>query len=169
MNPFQALLLEGVFPKEGPLQVEGQQSIAEALQPYEGQDVILTAHHVPNFPIVSHHWGGGSCGWQPHACPAGHHLPERHQTLYAVHLEGVLVREGGDWVVEQFDGSRVPAQLTTMLPGHQARVLCVTKFSADEMRETLAQSGHLDAVESLGTQLSDIQSVLSKLQGKTDD
>jgi len=166
MNPFQALLLEGIFLEDEPLRVETPNGIVEvgqALDPYVGQDVIFTSHHLPEFPLEPMQWGGGSCKWFPRQCPVGHHLPERRGWLYHIKAEGVLCRGDSGWSLEQFDGTCVSLPLGEMLPGHQARIACVTKFSAEQMREALARGGHLDLVEGLGTKISDLQSMLNRL------
>lgn len=166
MNPFQAMMLEGVFSKQEPLQVETPQGIVlvdEALVPYEGQEVIVSLHHIPELPLKPDAWGGGCCQWSPHPCPTGHHLPEYRNRLFAQNLEGVLVNVGGVWAIESFSGDVDPLHLDA-LAGHLARLGCVTKFSAEQMRESLAQSGHLDAVESMGVKLSELQSVLENLK-----
>ena len=68
------------------------------------------------------------------------------------------------WFLEGFDGTRTRVFLEDALHGHRGRIGCVTKFSAQKMRESLEQSGHQDVVESLGTKLSDMQSVLERLK-----
>lgn len=165
MGDFRAILLEGVFYKNGVDLVcigdKGKDSVGENLSSFVGQRVQIAAHHFPPNSSNMGAWGGGSCLWQTSGhCPAGHH--ERPSWLYNVSAEGLLQESESGWDVVVFGGATITLPFSHMLPGHHARVLVATVFSVEQMRDIVSTKGLDGVVDSVG----DLQSVLSRLGGR---
>jgi len=166
MEDFRVVLVEGVFSRTGGffyVQEPGQQPtrLDQILRPLEGQRSRLALHHLP--PTLDEtKWGGGSCLWEPHPCPAGHHW--RPNFLLNVSGEGILGREDQKWFLDQFDGSRLflPFEL---LAGHHGRVAGATLFDVEAMRDSLSSSGiDIEQVEGMGERISDLRELLEKVK-----
>ena len=188
MSEFNAILLEGVFylsdtpcPDMNGVVCEGfnhllvhqhdgtTPSVYDALKPFIGERVRVSMHHLPQMPINPTRWGAGSCLWEGTGvdCPFGHAKdPSR---LFNIAEEGVLAfdldhtKNSGGWWLETFEGRRIPLLMAYALGGHQGRVAVATAMSVEQMRESLEKSGGLDSVEALGSKVTDLRDLLSRL------
>jgi hypothetical protein len=170
LENFKAVLVEGLFHETDlgyVIQPDGygpQKAVEDELNPLVGQRVRLAMHHLPpnlNNPDESK-WGGGSCLWQPHRCPAGHH--DRPGFLLNVTGDGVLRRDAdrGRWHLDLLDGSRLDIPFHMMV-GHIGRLAAATLVEVDQMRDSLSMDD-LDKIEGLGAQLHSMKELLERLK-----
>jgi len=135
--------------------------VTDPLIRFIGQRVRLAAHHLPSDPIDPMRWGGGSCGYQPGPCPVGHHLdPTR---MYSFAGEGILDRDGSEWVLLRFDGAVVRVGLSA-LAGHRGRIVAAPLIDVDAMRDQVVSAG-IDA--DVGIRVDELRSVLDRLRRST--
>ena len=147
-----AEVLEGVFYVEGgSLFVPGNDApVAEILEPFLDQQVLVVVHHQPPSVFDVEHWGAGCCMWESMGhCPYGHHH-EPHK-LFSANLRGVLWRDGQDWFVGQQKLDLGP------LEGHISR-LVITLL---EPPDALTQS--LDDIDPMTVDPKDLEMRLNKL------
>ena len=127
---FCSVLLEGLFyEKDGLLMVNSDgtdRDVQAEIQPLVGQEIHLAVHQIPDPAAPPEAWGQGCCKWQPSGhCPAGHHKAPHKLLVWGV--VGILNVDDG-WAV---GGQKVPLYA---LPGHNARIVGLTKFDAGQVR-----------------------------------
>ena len=174
---FHIVLLEGAFhydPDRGLyVDMAGERRyVLEALEPLFDQQIQIALHHTPPMPPDPSKWGGGCCLWQNYdstnslqgMCPVGHHV--QPHALFSFVGEGVLRRAGeeGGWpTLEKFDGSK-PSTCLGHLNGHLGRLASSPSLDVEKMRDSLADTGLLDQIETLGVQGQNLQDILARLQ-----
>ena len=169
MDSFHAVLIEGVFFREGTTLFakndDGSSciNVVELLTPLVDKEVHLALHFLPPLPPDQTRWGGGCCLWEPSGkCPAGHH--ENPGLLLNISGRGVLRREDEKWWLDQFDGTKMEVPVA-LLEGHKARIAGASMFDVEKMKAQVL--GSLDKVEQLemvGKQANDLKDLLTQLQ-----
>lgn len=161
MADFNHLLLEGSFARWGDrLRIDLEDGthhfLDDVLNPFQGQRVQFSLHHLPPNGLKPGKPGAGACLFERgKGCPVEHdRFPHR---LLSFAEEGVV--EGPPWRLTLFSGRQVDIPFQGM-PGHFGRLAVATLLDAEKMRSLLANL-HPEQLE--GVSGDDLQAVLERL------
>lgn len=161
MEALQTLLLDGLFYiTDEKLVTDHGEIVSNHLEPFVGHNVHIAIHFLPTTPDTNR-WGGGCCMWQPHQCPAGHHV--QSDRMLNVSASGVITVADGRWLVSQADGTKIEIPLL-LLDGHYGRIIVATAFD-----HNMVDGESSDVVESIGLKVKDLSSLMEKLVKYTKD